>query len=500
MALNGDKWAIDFVTNRTEGLPVQKQILTDEAAEARKDADYALFRAYQGSSEKQWTVLMNPAKRVFIRAGRRAGKTVYYEKKARGQLTAHPHSRVLYIGLTIGKAMDLMWLPMTNGLRELGSDFQENKSEGTITLSNGSLFKVGGNSSVAEREKNRGPYWDLVIIDEAQSHTDLISFIQEILDPELADRDGTLIMGGTAPKVKGHDWDVIWANESGKWPGFRYPSVGQSNWTIEDNPYIQDHEGFLERKRIEKQWTEASPTYQREWLGRAVYDEDALVYRLKDNNYFTDTQLDQWVKSQPVTDIRFTAGLDYGFEDADGFAIICYSTHKPERWLIWDYKARRTGVATIAEQVRKGIDWVENHPIFKHSTVTVPAARPQIMPPGAPAVETIKRKFHVFADTAGGTLKISYDLQKQYGLPMADAFKAGKDQAIEILQEEVRLGYFKVRAGGVFADEALRTIFARDNDDNLTREIDEQYHPDLLDAVLYAMRPVWHSGKTVIDI
>lgn len=96
------------------------------------------------------------------------------------------------------------------------------------------------------------------------------------------------------------------------------------------------------------------------------------------------------------------------------------------------------------------------------------------------------------ADEGGGGKQLSFDLANQYSLPIYPAIKAGKDVGIEFLQDEVRRGLFKVQRGSIFEGEALRTVFARNEKDELTREIDDDtYHPDLLDAVLYAMRTLW---------
>jgi len=105
----------------------------------------------------------------------------------------------------------------------------------------------------------------------------------------------------------------------------------------------------------------------------------------------------------------------------------------------------------------------------------------------------------IYADSGGGGKKISYELANQYGLPILDAYKVNADLAVELLQAEVRTGAFRCRAGGAFEDECRKTVFARDELDQLTRIIDDEaYHPDLMKAIHYGMRPVWlfssHGG------
>ena len=68
---------------------------------------------------------------------------------------------------------------------------------------------------------------------------------------------------------------------------------------------------------------------------------------------------------------------------------------------------------------------------------------------------------------------------------------------VEMLQEEVRTGAFKVRKDSAFVDEANKTVWARNDQDELTRKIDDDtFHPDMLDAILYSLRFVWiNYGK-----
>jgi hypothetical protein len=68
--------------------------------------------------------------------------------------------------------------------------------------------------------------------------------------------------------------------------------------------------------------------------------------------------------------------------------------------------------------------------------------------------------------------------------------------AIQNLQDEIRKGFFRIKRGTAFEDEALRTIFKRVEAEGqpsiITREIDDDvYHPDMMDAILYALRHYW---------
>jgi hypothetical protein len=245
------------------------------------------------------------------------------------------------------------------------------------------------------------------------------------------------------------------------------------NWNISQNTYVKDYQKVLEQIKTDKGLTDESPLFQREYLGRIVYDLDSLVFRLEDANYFTLPEMQQWVNSQPVTDIRFSGGLDYGFEDADGVAIIMFSTSKPERFLVYEYMQNRLGVDELAEALKKGVAYVET------------------------AFPTIPNKsFSYYADTAGGVKKISHEFITRYGLYIKDAYKAQRDLQIEFLQEEVRKRTFKVKKGGAFDEEARKTVFSRNDKDELTRQIDDAtFHPNLADAVRYGFGFITQNYK-----
>ena len=72
-----------------------------------------------------------------------------------------------------------------------------------------------------------------------------------------------------------------------------------------------------------------------------------------------------------------------------------------------------------------------------------------------------------------------------YGEEARKALQAG----INKLAEWCRTGTILVPKGGVLEDEFEKTVFKRDDNDNITTEIDDmQFHPDAADALLYASR------------
>jgi hypothetical protein len=459
-------WQAKFIADKLYLPDIIDQLDAQFERQRKEDLDFQHYRIWRRGHEIQRQMLGSRARKMYCMAGRRSGKTEGERLLIADALLEHPDARCLYIGLTITKAQDLLWQPVLDLLSDMGIKVKEkNRSDGHILTDSGAWIQFGGNTTKDEREKNRGPWWDVVIIDECQSQKDLRYLIETILEPELIDRKGKLVLSGTAPRIRGTDWEYYWDRKG--------DGATRLNWNLTQNPFIKDADKVLAEILREKGLTENNPLFVREYLGKVAYDDDALVYRLGDSNKYTDDKLLSWISSQPITDIRFSGGLDFGFTDSDGVAIICYSSTLPERWLIYEYKANRQGTAELADKIRAGIEYVKTSPLFQH-------------------VPEEQKQFFFYADTGGGGQKIAYDLSTQYTLPIMDAYKANKDMAIELLQDEVRRGIFKVREGGAMWQECLRTVFRRNERDELTREVDDEtYHPDEIDAVTYAMRPIW---------
>ncbi len=464
-----DKYAYHALIDHVVGDNVFDRLETIFRKREREDRDFFSYRIHKGCHSVQQQLLLSTEHLRLCMAGRRSGKTEGFVRLAADVKVRHEKAEVLFIGKTSTRCMELFWQPTLDMLDMLGFGVEvKNRSDGLIKTQDGAAFAFKGNANADERQKLRGGKYHLIVVDECQSQAQLKQLVEEIIEPMLIDYGGILALGGTGPRVRGEYWEFLWADNR---PALRL------NWNISQNPFIKDYDKVLARIRAEKALSETDSLYVREYLGQISYDDDALVIRLKPENYFTDDQLAAWIKSVPVTDVRFVAGLDYGFVDADGFGIICYALNRPERWLVYEYTATRTGVRELAEAVKAGVAYVQSSPLFAGLT---------------------EKKFLIYADTGGAGKKIGYDLATQYQLPIQDAYKVNKNLAIELLQDETRQGMLRVRAGGAFDEEAKHTVFRRDEQDRLTREIDDDtFHPNLMDGVCYAMRPVWWFARKV---
>lgn len=213
---------------------------------------------------------------------------------------------------------------------------------------------------------------------------------------------------------------------------------------------------------------------RRFYLGEYASDDGLLVFNFPAGAYYAGGAFDEWVRLVGPGNVRFTGGLDIGFNDADGFVIVAYAIGSLKRWLVYEYKMRRQGLTELAEAVKTGLKWADEK---------------------AQAIGMTNTTIRIYSDTGGGGAKMVYDLRTIHKLPVLPAYKRDKLAAIELLQDEVRSGNFMVPAQGAFALEAESIVWTKDPDTgDIIRQIDDtQFHPDVMDAVLYAMRSVWYA-------
>ena len=473
-------WAAKYMWDSIAGKDPIEAIDKILSKAKREDEDFNSYRVMLECHDTQKEIVLSTTPRLYTMAGRRAGKTQANVRRVIHGLMRGPNRKYLVICLTITKAIEQYYNQFLDLFEKLGVDVTAKSiTDGHIKLKNGGEVYLRGNNTKDEREKFRGDQWDGIVIDEAQSQKALYYLLDEVLTPTLLDRKGWLLLSGTGPRIRGTPWEKLYF-------GARDDIArGRAwNWNITHNPFIPDHDKVLEDILKNNGWTRTTPIFVREYLGQISYDDDALIIRLSPENFYEDDELRKWINSQPITDLHFTAGLDFGFTDSDGFVIVLYSDSRPEKWIVHQYKKNRIGTEELARAIRNGLDQVLHDPIF---------------------AQIPDRYIQIYADNSHGIT--SYDLNVIYGLPVIDAYKQNKDLAYENLQADARKGNLKMRhtiwneegiaVNDPFEDECNKAVFKRNDEESsnpyeLTREIDDEaYHPDLMDAVLYACRRIW---------
>lgn len=441
----------------------------DEVLAGQKTQDKAFLRyqIYETFFDEQKQLYDCKKPRQVTVSGRRAGKTHEEAGDGVSQAVSHEDGNILYMGATHKSVMSIVWPVVVQYLKMLRIPFTQHIADQKITLPSGVEIFFAGFHTMADIEKWRGHKWRRVYIDEAQICKNLKYLLDEVIGPAMADYNGIIKIYGTPPRVRGTYFESLW-NDAGQ-----SKNMARFNWDMSVNIHMPDYEKILDKIREERGWTKENQVYQREYLGRmGIYDEDALVYRLTDNNYFTAEYLNKWIAEHPPSDLFFISGLDYGTTDFDAYGILLGSRKRPEMFLVYEYKKRGNGVTELVEGIRAGYDYI------------------------AKTFPQIPQSCYIYADTAGQ--KISVELRNTYKLPVNDAIKANKDFGIQMLQDDVRRGYLKVMKGGHFDEEAKFVVFKRNEvDDTLTREVDDDvYHGDMTDAVLYGKRPLYKVGTT----
>jgi phage terminase large subunit len=214
-------------------------------------------------------------------------------------------------------------------------------------------------------------------------------------------------------------------------------------------------------------------TYHGVMRDRFLYGKYAATSELRvfePKSFFDEAAFLRWGHNTGWDKIKFIGGLDLGFEDADGIAILAYTDHLPDVWLVYEHKMRRQGIGDLAEAIHAGMRYIDRFP-------------------------TPSKDFYIFADPAWK--RDLHDLKSMFNIPVRPAYKRDRKIAIDFLQGEVNEGLLHVYENGAFHEESEQIVWTRDDSGVIVREIDDAaYHPDIMDAVLYAYRYLWiYVGK-----
>lgn len=208
------------------------------------------------------------------------------------------------------------------------------------------------------------------------------------------------------------------------------------------------------------------PRRRRFRLGQYSDDDGNLVFPLGPGTPYVWKDFEAWLGTVAAPDIKTTGGLDLGFEDADAFCLIVYAPTSPVRWLVHEAKARKQGLEALVKMIRDGLAFLDDH--------------------------KLPRPDYIYTDSGGGGKRTMIDLAAVYGLPTAPAYKQDKESGILLLQQDLEKATLRIPADGIMHDEARKTVWIDDDETGIRAIDDAQFHPDLVDAVLYAMRYVWY--------
>lgn len=187
--------------------------------------------------------------------------------------------------------------------------------------------------------------------------------------------------------------------------------------------------------------------------------------------YFEQDEFIAWGQKVKWENVRLCAGLDLGFDDSDAFAIIAFAEGYDDEWIIFESSRAGQTIAALAGVMREGIDYAYKLPIPNKTIL-------------------------IYGDTGGGGKKSIADLRINYQLPILPAYKVHRDFAVRMLADDVNLGRLHIRKGGAYDLETNDIVWTRQDSGVILQVIDDKvFHPNVMDAILYAKRYLWRYGN-----
>ena len=427
------------------------------AAMAR-DIAFAKYRICSTLFKEQKEVAEdNTSKKIAIVCGRRQGKTTL-NARLLIQKCLTPNSPCFYVHMTFANAIAQCYDECLKvaAIAGLITTTGTSRSDGKIVFSNGSTIQFRGTNNEAEQQKLRGFKQEIVIIDEAQAQRALKPLIDDVVEPLLKDySDSQLIITGTPPRISGTYFELCW-NDS-NWKHY--------SWTMRNNVFIPNYENVLAEVCKEKGLTFDSPLIQREYMGKFVRDTEQQCY--KDAKTYTGEIPQDFIPDEMY------GGCDFGFSDFNGIVTIATNKAQKRSYVIYEDKFNKASISEIVTRIQKMMEYCKQFMMKRNPNYNL-------------------SRYTIYCDT--NEQSISYELFNTYHINARNAYKSDKMMAIAQLAEELRTGRILTPKDGYIADEIAKTVYKRDPaTDDILPELDDVFHPDIMDALLYASRQSFYD-------
>lgn len=431
---------------------LQDDILTKLDSETDKylsrDIDFIKFRIMNTLYKEQRDVFLDNYRKKIVICSRRVGKT---ELAARLLLAdvIEPNHHAVFIAMKFENGIRQCYPIVLELAKSLGFTIEkESKSDGEILFSNGSNILFKGNNNKTEADKLLGYKFSTAVIDEAQNQVNMMYLIDTVLSPAMTDYvDSRLVLLGTPPRIPHTAVEKIW-KEYHEWHHY--------TWDMTKNPFLHNVEEYIQSICRSKGITEDAAFIQREMKGMWVWDTEAQVYKgYKTYDKMPDFEVD-----------KIYIGNDYGYADYNAIIGVACNTHLRKGYVFYEAKFNK---ATVTDIIAKNKDCLQK-------------GREILMSWDKPL-----NNIRIYGDTSD--LSILDEMVRVHRLPAGPCWKYDKAMAITQLSEMCRLGEILIPKNGIIADEFDQIVYKRDEDDNITSEIDEDlYHGDACMALLYASR------------
>lgn len=422
-----------------------------------RDIDFMEYRLMKQLYDKQRDVFLDDkiSKKIII-GSRRIGKTTLATRLMVKECL-RPNRHALFIGLKFENAIRQAFDETVRMAESVGLVIAHKyKNEGVIYFTNGSTILFKGNYTVRDQDNNfQGDKYSLVILDECQSQKNVQHLLDDLIRPAMSDySDATIVLTGTPPRIKGTYAEKIWKEFKG-WKHY--------TWTMASNPFIinENHtvDQMIQEICEEKGITEDAPFIRREYFGEWAYDTEAQVYK------GFKTYKDEVPASFIPTDVAI--GTDYGFSDYNAIIALAYDRNTRIGYVIEERKFNKSSITEIVEACRNVFEKSKAFCIQRNANFDL-------------------HRIAFYCDT--NEQSITYEMNTNYHLPVNNCYKHDKKLAISQLADWLRTRIY-VPEDGILANEFEQIVYKRDEQDNITAEIDDDlFHPDAADALLYASR------------
>lgn len=402
-----------------------------------------------------WALKLHPAQRAWFDdqakrkaalCGRRAGKS---HAAAVWLLDGALRSRdtlSVYIALARPIAKKIMWpvLRRMDTRYGLGLDFNESELMVEIPWNHSQIW-VAGCSDEGETERFRGPAYRRAVVDEVASFRPYVKgLIDDVLTPALMDHDGELaLMGSPGAALTGYFYNATTGTDLRSSHGF----IGHvHSWTARDNLTLNKSGDWIERHKALSGIDESDPGFQREYLGRWVRDDAALVYPY-------DQTRNALHMLPPEYDWQYVLGIDLGATESSAFVLVAYA--KDCTFLVVTESFERPGMTPteIAGEIKR-------------------------LQSKYPVVKTV-------IDTGGLGRGYADEFRRHHGLSVEAAEKQQKLTFVRYLSQDVRAGRVRLipAANSELIQEMAMMCWNADH-----TALDDRMPDHLLDALLYSSR------------
>lgn len=407
----------------------------------------------------QQKMLFSKSLRMAACAGRRSGKTATILYKMKMISDESPGCVQVYVAKTLKYAKELIWADakafFRDKLKEVAKD-GINETSSSITLTNGSVIKLGGCNDEDAVSKFKGGHKKWYYIDEAQDikKSILLPLLYESIIPSLIDENGGIwLTGNPNESCAGVLYEVVHHSKD-------FPNWEVHNFWLGDNPFLLKKSGksaeqIIEDICFEKGVAKDDPSIQRQYYARWIKSTESIVYKLdEDKNGWDGVLPDEY-------HFEYIMGIDIGYDDADGIVVWAFSRDLPYLYLIAENKRSKADITALAETIKE-LD---------------------------KKYKCIKK---VIDGTGGGSKKAVEELKNRHHLHLEAAEKHQKWTYITFMNDDFNRSYIKANKELTpFTWDEWSTLLKEQDGENKPKER-HQFDNHLCDAALYSWRLARH--------